>query len=846
MTLRIPTRHSEHAQRRWRCRDLLGRTGLAAIDDAIAIAARWRVGRSDCDPPSDGHPRAAIGMTADGIVEVDLVGDGPHALIAGTTGAGKSELLRTLVATLAAGRSPDDVNFVLIDYKGGSTFDACADLPHTVGVVTDLDDRLAERALVSLEAEIRRRECLLRQAGADDLDLYRSASPPSPALPRLVVVIDEFAAMAADLPGFLPSLVGVAQRGRSLGIHLVLATQRPAGVVSEEIRANTNLRVALRLQDRADAVDIVGVAEPSAFPRGVPGRAMLRLGAGETVVFQTARSSGAHRPPGDGRLRVRRPAGPDRRGDSGCEAVTELGVLTRAIRAAASLCDVRPPFRPWLEPLPAMLLPGSTLDEGAVGLVDDPAAQRQMALRWECRDGNLALIGALGCGKTTALRSLIAAAGPQPHCYVLDACGDEALAAIAGLPNCGAVVGLHDAERRVRLVRFLAAELARRQADPAVPRRPILFAIDGLAAVLAAFAGPTDVDDHARLLRVLTDGVAAGIHTLATLERPGGVSHAALAALTQRWLFHVDDPIECTALGVRAATVPPLIPGRILLTDVRREAQLAVLPLPHGAPAEAVVDPPVPIGTLGDDVDAGLLPLSTYRDGATSVTMGVDFASLSPVGLEIPDGEHVLVVGPARSGRSTALVRLIAGWCDAHRDGVVVLHCPRSNSPVLAWVQSSMPNAVVAADEESTIAAACGDLGRVLVAVDDAERVADVSGRLGALVADRCPAVTVVAAGRPDALRTMYGHWTAIARRSRIGLVMSTGSDVDGDLFGEPLPRRSPVPPRPGLAWMIDASGRRLVQIGRQPAVAASGRDAPRPTASRHDTRLPLLRIERE
>ena len=109
--------------------------------------------------------RAAIGMTADGVVEVDLVGDGPHALIAGTTGAGKSELLRTLVASLAAGRSPDDLTFVLIDYKGGSTFDACADLPHTVGVVTDLDDRLAERALVSLEAEIRRRERLLRQVG---------------------------------------------------------------------------------------------------------------------------------------------------------------------------------------------------------------------------------------------------------------------------------------------------------------------------------------------------------------------------------------------------------------------------------------------------------------------------------------------------------------------------------------------------------------------------------------------------------------------------------------------------------------------------------------------------------
>ncbi len=135
---------------------------------------------------------------------------------------------------------------------------------------------------------------------------------------------------------------------------------------------------------------------------------------------------------------------------------------------------------------------------------------------------------------------------------------------------------------------------------------------------------------------------------------------------------------------------------------------------------------------------------------------------------------------------------------------------------------------------------------RVLVAVDDAERVADASGRLLALVAARARHVMVIAAGRPDSLRTMYGHWTAVVRRSRLGLVMSTGSDTDGELLGEPLPRRSPVLPRVGLAWMVDGRGRRLVQVGRHAAVAASAVDEPRRMASRHETRLPLLRIERE
>ena len=137
-------------------------------------------------------------------------------------------------------------------------------------------------------------------------------------------------------------------------------------------------------------------------------------------------------------------------------------------------------------------------------------------------------------------------------------------------------------------------------------------------------------------------------------------------------------------------------------------------------------------------------------------------------------------------------------------------------------------------------------LGRVLVVVDDAERVIDDDGLLAGMVAEHHPDVTVVAAGRPDSLRTMYVHWTAVVRRSRIGLIMSSAAEIDGDLFGEVLPRRLPLAPRPGLAWMIDASGRRLVQVARQPAVAGSPADGPRPIASRHDTRLPALRIDRE
>ena len=339
--------------RRIRCRRA-GRRSPSRSGGWPSSTGRRRSTTRSPSPPAgaaagdDPAPIAALGATADGVVAIDLARDGPHALVAGTTGSGKSELLRTLVVGLAARCSPDHVTFVLVDYKGGSTFDACADLPHTVGLVTDLDDELAARALASLDAEVRRREHVLRGSGAVDLTDHRARG--GAPLPRLVVVIDEFATLAAELPDFLGALVGVAQRGRSLGIHLVLATQRPAGVVSDDIRANTNLRIALRLQDVADARDVVGHDAPVSFPRGAPGRAMLRLGADEHIVFQAARSSGPaalgrRRPP----ARRRRTRDPDGGGES------ELAVLVRTIRNAAALSDVARPHRPWLPPLPASL-----------------------------------------------------------------------------------------------------------------------------------------------------------------------------------------------------------------------------------------------------------------------------------------------------------------------------------------------------------------------------------------------------------------------------------------------------------------------------------------------------------
>ena len=298
---------------------LVSLLGLRSVNDICAerVQREW----------NSNSMAAPIGWSDGEIVYLDLPADGPHGLIAGTTGSGKSELMRCLVASLAFTASPEQLNFVLIDYKGGSAFDACAGLPHVVGLVTDLDERLGERALVCLRAELAYREQFLRNAQAASISELPTGRSPSRSsglssllpsggeagiasarsgfsfsrspLPRLVVVIDEFAALASELPGFLESLVDIAQRGRSLGVHLLLGTQRPAGVVSPSIRSNTNIRIGLRMLDPHDSEDVIGTPAAAAIEQGSPGRAYVRYGSGQPMPFQVAAVSGISPSPSD-------------------------------------------------------------------------------------------------------------------------------------------------------------------------------------------------------------------------------------------------------------------------------------------------------------------------------------------------------------------------------------------------------------------------------------------------------------------------------------------------------------------------------------------------------------------
>ncbi len=311
---------------------------------------------------------------------LDLVAQGPHAVVGGTTGSGKSDLLVSWVLAIARAHPPSAVNFLLVDFKGGASFAPIRSLPHVVGVVTDLDERTAHRAMLSLRAELRVRERILAAAGA------RSIDDPRVDLPRLVIVVDEFAAMASDYPELHELFADLAARGRSLGLHLVLCTQRPAGAIRDAVLANATLRISLRVNNPADSIAVIGTAQAARLPADEPGRAWVTAGGDPARLIRVARVT-------EGDVSRVRDSHPQPEGGS---------------------------RRPWCDDLPPLVplasLVSSEIGDGGIPFarVDLPGEQRQETARLVPEDaGNLVVIGAQGSGKTELFRTLGAAHGVE-------------------------------------------------------------------------------------------------------------------------------------------------------------------------------------------------------------------------------------------------------------------------------------------------------------------------------------------------------------------------------------------------------------------------------------------------
>jgi S-DNA-T family DNA segregation ATPase FtsK/SpoIIIE len=639
--------------------------------------------------------RAVVGEADGEAFHLDLIEQGPHALVGGTTGAGKSELLQTWILGMATRYSPRRVTFLLVDYKGGAAFGDCQRLPHCVGMVTDLNTHLVRRALISLNAELRHREHVLNGYRAKDLsDLERDGIADAP--PRLVIVVDEFAALVSEIPEFIDGMVNVAQRGRSLGLHLILATQRPAGVIKENLRANTNLRVALRMIDEQDSRDVLDAPHAAAFDPSVPGRAMAKLGAGRLALFQTAYAGGwTSRTPPSPAVAIRElpfgPGEPWSRPDSTAlvrtadPGPTDIRRIAATVTEAARELALAEPRKPWLPALADTYdLAGLGASTGSgrlvFGMRDLPERQCQNPVAFDAdRHGNLAIFGAAGSGRTALLRTLAAAAGiaaGQDPCqvYAIDF-GVRGLQPLEELPHVGAVVAGHDQERIDRLLRrlrtiiderakvwaeFGAGSLPdfRRLANaPDEPR--VLLLVDGMSAFREGYELKA-AETFPVFVSIATDGRQFGVHVVVTADRSSAVPSSLTAAMQHRLVLRTDEDQPLGDLGSTAVLPVESPPGRGLVDG--QEFQAAIL---GGSPntldqAKAItalaaalraggVRPAPAVARLAEHIPLYRLPAD--REGA--VVIGLGSATLEPVVL--PDAGPFLVAGPAGSGRTTAL-----------------------------------------------------------------------------------------------------------------------------------------------------------------------------------------------
>ncbi|EQM85088.1 FtsK/SpoIIIE domain-containing protein [Microbacterium maritypicum] len=687
----------------------LSLVGNEVAEDASAVIDRWRQNNTIIDrsgaPQSRlkkaGNLRAIIGQSQTDAMTLDLRSQGPHALVGGTTGAGKSEFLQAWVLGMAAAHSPDRVTFLFVDYKGGSAFADCVDLPHTVGLVTDLSPHLVRRALTSLRAELHHREHLFNRKKAKDLlELEKRRDPETP--PALVLVIDEFAALAGEVPEFVDGVVDIAQRGRSLGIHLIMATQRPAGVIKDNLRANTNLRVALRMADESDSKDVVDDPVAATFPPSLPGRGIAKTGPGRLVPFQSAYAGGwttdeaqvaevkvAELRFGSIQTWEAEQAPESDAHDEDLGPNDQKRIVATLVNAARE-ARIPAPRRPWLDDLEGAVdlrdLP--VLGDGQVllGKMDVPERQLQEPAYFHPdKDGSLLVYGTSGSGKSTVLRTIAIAAGFEPahsnvEVYGLDF-GSGALKSLEMLPHVGSIISGDDSERVQRVLRSLAAVLDDRgkrfsaaNASSLTEYREItgkdeariLILIDGFPQFRSEWESTTArMPFYQTFMRILGEGRPLGVHVIASADRSGSVPTAVSANVSRRVVLRLSDESGYAMLNAPKDVLDERsAPGRAIVDG--RETQIATLGgtpnvaeqtkllEQHATALRAAGAREVPeIGALPTRLSVRDLP---DRLGEFPV-LGVAEDTLAARDFD-PVGTFV-VAGPPSSGKTTALKGII-------------------------------------------------------------------------------------------------------------------------------------------------------------------------------------------
>ncbi|RBM22229.1 type VII secretion protein EccC [Prauserella sp. PE36] len=581
--------------------------------------------------PTKDRLRIRFGMRTDGTpAELDLKesaqdGMGPHGLLIGATGSGKSELLRTIVLALAVSHPPSSLNFALVDFKGGATFATLDKLPHTSAVITNLADELplVDRMTDAINGELLRRQELLRAAGnfasLREYDRARATGAPLPEVPTLLVICDEFSELLSAKPDFIDMFVQIGRVGRSLGVHLLLASQRLEEGRLRGLETHLSYRIGLRTFSEMESRTVLGVGDAFKLPRA-PGHGFLKTDNESMLRFRSAYVSGTYHLPD-----VR---GAEQSGDGAVElleystryeapAVEEDGAVTEKPAdedtVGESLLDIivdrmkgrgTPAHQVWLPPLaesPTLdsLLPGLTRDDergygctderlagalrAVIGVLDRPLDQRRdpLVLDLSGGAGHVLVIGGPRSGKSTALRSIITSLAlthtpREAQFYCLDF-GGGALSSLRGLPHVGGVAGRQNVgavRRTIAELRTLIAKRERAFAEQEVdsmqsyrrlrreqpdgdPWGDVFLVIDGWSTLRNEFE-----DLETVVADIAARGLAYGVHVVASASRMFDLRMNIRDLFGSKLELRIGDPIDSMVDRASAIKVPEGAPGR--------------------------------------------------------------------------------------------------------------------------------------------------------------------------------------------------------------------------------------------------------------------------------------------
>lgn len=594
--------------------------GVGKVEHLNALT-RWK----ENDPTKT--LEAAVGVNTLGetfMLDLHEKFHGPHGLVAGMTGSGKSEFIITYILSLAVNYHPDEVAFILIDYKGGGMAKSFEHLPHTAGIITNLDGAAIKRSLVSIESELKRRQAMFAAAskkiGVSNIDiykyqkLYREGSVSEP-LQHLFIISDEFAELKTQQPEFMTQLVSAARIGRSLGVHLILATQKPSGVVDDQIWSNSKFRVCLKVQERADSMDML--KRPDAAELTDTGRFYLQVGYNELFELGQSAWSGAPYYPSDTVQTEKdnsvvvidtnghpiKEAKIDRRRMQFANAKKQLDVITDYLRGIAEEENIK--IRAlWLDPIPPVIL----LDDirkkyfaaskkfvlnPVIGEYDDPAHQRQCILRLPIsEEGNAVIYGSAGSGKTSFLNTMITSllqehTPDELNLYILDF-ASETLRAFAKAPHVGDVILSYEAEKVSNLFKLLNKEARSRKklfADYGGDYSSYIKAsgktLPSIVVVINNFAAFTETyeEKEEAVTYLSREGTKYGIYFVLTSLGTNGVRFRLLQNFKQQIVLQLNDESDySTVVGKTEGLFPSKFRGRGLVKlDALYEFQTASL-----------------------------------------------------------------------------------------------------------------------------------------------------------------------------------------------------------------------------------------------------------------------------